>query len=312
MRAFRRGLDESFVEFLNREYRKGGWWKGMVDDPALFLGIRDNYLNVYYQGNSLVRLRLNKDRLVGETYYKFLLKEKVSESPYIRSVNGKTQLAPSRLAGLFLEDFSNLKSLKVACIPYTGVEKLGVHDIVRSNRNVVDVEIALSHVEEDETKSTAPRVDFAALQDMGESIQLVFFEAKHFSNSELRANGRGTPRVIRQIERYERLIERHRSAIESSYRRICENIVSLEGLRTPRIVRMTAEGKKPLEVSGRPRLVVFGFDEDQRVGKVWIRHRNKLFDMLGRERVLLRGNARGFTIGISGPIPGVSALRMAA
>jgi hypothetical protein len=146
----------------------------------------------------------------------------------------------------------------------------------------------------------------------GESIHLVFFEAKHFSNPELRANGTGTPRVIRQIERYERLIERHRGTIEPSYRRICENIVSLEGLRTPKIVRKAGEGRKPLDVSGRPRLVFFGFDEDQRVGKVWTRHRDKLFDMLGRERVLLRGNARGFTIGISGAIPRMSARRMAA
>jgi hypothetical protein len=51
-------------------------------------------------------------------------------------------------------------------------------------------------------------------------------------------------------------------------------------------------------VSTRPRLVIFGFDEDQERGLVWKVHREKLRNALGEDRVLLRGNPAGFTRGI--------------
>ena len=57
-------------------------------------------------------------------------------------------------------------------------------------------------------------------------------------------------------------------------------------------------GSTPLMVDVEPRLVVFGFDSDQREGKHWKRHRDKLGDRLGYW-VLFRGNAKGFTRGIS-------------
>ena len=62
-------------------------------------------------------------------------------------------------------------------------------------RNNVDVEIALTGQKEDDSKVRALRADFAALRDNPESIELVFFEAKHFSNPELRANGGQTPTI---------------------------------------------------------------------------------------------------------------------
>ena len=299
MGTFKRGLDEAFVHYLNEEYEKAGWWKDVVDDPALFIGIRDNYLNVYYQGNSILLLTLDRGRLVGRTHYKFLLRDKIPGNQYIYSADGKMQMSQSAVAGVFIHDLSNLRSLKAACIPYAGVEKTGVHEIIKSNRNVVDVEIALTGQKEDELKPTALRFDFAALQERAQTIELVFFEAKHFSNSELRANRNQTPRVVGQVQRYEKLVHRYREQIESSYRRICENLVALKGFRAPKIVQAVAEGRKPFLISSQPRLVIFGFDEDQKNGKVWGNHRDKLYDMLGRDRVLLRGNARGFTSGIS-------------
>ena len=54
--AFNRGLCDAFVEVLNNEYEKGGWWRNLVDDAETFVAIRDDYLNVYYRGNSLLKL----------------------------------------------------------------------------------------------------------------------------------------------------------------------------------------------------------------------------------------------------------------
>ena len=44
---------------------------------------------------------------------------------------------------------------------------------------------------------------------------------------------------------------------------------------------------------------MFGFDQDQKKGTVWKRHRAKLLEILGTERVLLKGNSKEFRSGIS-------------
>src|SRR3954462_8805223 len=56
-------------------------------------------------------------------------------------------------------------------------------------------------------------------------------------------------------------------------------------------------GEKPLVICDRPRLVLFGFDDDQKKGAVWTKHLDKLVGELGSDRVLVRGNATGFTMG---------------
>ena len=58
------------------------------------------------------------------------------------------------------------------------------------------------------------------------------------------------------------------------------------------LIRRVAEGA-PLHVDPRPFLVVFGFDDDQRKGKVWNQHLAKLRGALGDDRVYAVGNARG-------------------
>jgi hypothetical protein len=58
MSMFNRGIDKRFIDRLNAEYERG-WWRSIVCDLELFVAIRENYLNVYWNGNSLLRLRLD-------------------------------------------------------------------------------------------------------------------------------------------------------------------------------------------------------------------------------------------------------------
>ncbi len=57
MANFKRGLDDEFVDRLNEVYRARGWWHSLVNDRDLFIAIRDNYLNVYYRGGSVLKLK---------------------------------------------------------------------------------------------------------------------------------------------------------------------------------------------------------------------------------------------------------------
>lgn len=48
-----------------------------------------------------------------------------------------------------------------------------------------------------------------------EEDKLVFYEAKHFSNSEIRS--RNIPKVFAQIDRYEKALIQHKNEILNSY-----------------------------------------------------------------------------------------------
>ena len=195
MAEFKRGLEEKFVKLLNEEYNKGGWWRDILKDPQLHIGIRNNYLDVYYRGNSLFLIKYSSKGLLGQTHYKYLIHPEMKIKPIIFS-NGTI----GNLENVFINslDEKNIGLMKRASNVYAGEEKKGIQWILNSNPNIIDMEIALTQeaekleaegIEEmEEGKGpAAQRIDFAALQKTSNGVELVFFEAKLFSNKELRA-----------------------------------------------------------------------------------------------------------------------------
>ena len=301
--TFSRGLRVEFVEALNELYdQPGSWWRRLVDDQGLFLAVRDNYVNVYWLGCSLLRLKPQAGGVFGEVHYKYLLRPQLTTSEYIRIVDGRPASLPP-VEEAFTRTLAEIDALKTAARPYAGAEKAGVHDVVLSNWNVVDIEIAFATGSDDATESSAPRVDFAALQVRGRHTEIVFFEAKDFTNPELRRRGDANPDVVDQIETYSRLLSDRHDEIVDSYRRVCGNLLRLRGIddrhaERHEMLEGIAGGSTPLKANVEPRLVVFGFDADQRDGENWRPHRDKLKDRLGN-RVIFRGSSKGLTRGIS-------------
>lgn len=296
MSTFNRGLDDAFVDALNEEYKKkDGWWRRFVDDQDIFLGIRENYVNAYYRGCSLLRLDWKAGAIVGEIHYKYLLCPSISK-PYIKVVDGKANL-PDDTESLFLSSMDNIGDLKKAAKVYSGDEKTGVHDILASNPNILDIEITFGT---DESVPSAPRLDFAAIQDLSEGAKIVFFEAKHFDNKELRAHGDAKPKVVRQIETYSRRLTEKRDEVISSYRRVCGNLRCLHGMAERNSERHAmlegiADGSRTLFVDESPVLIVFGFDADQKKGESWRPHRKKL-DTTLCGRAIFKGDSKKVTL----------------
>ncbi|MGD0265855.1 MAG: hypothetical protein ABSD47_13005 [Candidatus Methylomirabilota bacterium] len=294
IREFIRGLNKPFVDRLNEEYARGGWWTQILKDEDLYLGIRDNYLNVYYKGCSLVKLSYREGKLCGKVHYKYLLKPDWHPT-YVTFKDGRR----GPLGDDVFIDTLNPRLLKRTSSWYAGKEKQGVHDILRSNPNILDVEIALATADEESDRQSAKKIDFAALQPEEDKVRLVFFEAKHFTNPEVRAKGDATPRVVEQIQRYVDLIRTHevKNEIKKSYRRVCENLCQLDGVRDDlkKYVDLVTP-ERPLEVDGFPRLVIFGFDEDQQVGEYWKMHLVKFEARLGKDRILTRGQPKGISL----------------
>lgn len=284
MSDFERGLSDDFVCSLNDLYRDKGWWADIVNDPQTFVAIRKDYINVYYRGASLVRVEHSKDGIAAHIHYKYLLAPSLPKrKQYVRfGASGEVD-EPSTLRGI-VRDRIDSAALKAAARNYVGDEKSGVHAIsLKSANAVVDVEIAISK------GGRAPRIDIASLVDDGDTIAVRFFEAKAFSSGELRAENDVPPAVVKQINAYSVLVRERESQIVSSYQRMCENLAKLDGIdltgRRGELVNAVAANDKRLSVDKTPTLVVFGFDQDQRDGKVWRKHWQKLQQQLARKPI---------------------------
>ena len=211
-----------------------------------------------------------------------------------------------RVNEILIHEFK-LDLLKKSSCWYAEDEKVGVHSILKSNGNVVDVEVALSpksDVEiDDEDQNTkgkrvADRIDFAAIQRKDGKPCIVFFEAKRFHNGELRSQ-KFEPAVIKQIGKYEAFIEKYRPELEESYRTVCKNLVDLvPPNRYDPLVKEVADRPEQLKVDSEVRLVVFDYSDDENEGEDWKKHKEILKKHF-KGRLLMKGNPRGFTGGIS-------------
>ena len=290
---FRHGLSKPFIDALNSEYAKSGWWKRIADDEDLFIGIRNNYLNVYFNGGSILELRYTRGRLTGKTHFKYLLDLTIDDkdSDYIKFSNGTFKSVMIKEA--YRDISENLEGIKQSTKLYQGDEKKGVHNIVIDNINVIDTEIQFPGED--------ARIDFAALQKRKGRTSIVFFEAKTYSNSDIVAKRR--PKVLDQIRRYQEIVSRRRDEIEASYRRVLNNIQLLEGWKGRRHQIFAEAALGDLHVDPEVRLVIFGFDDaqkkraDKEPNGAFVRLRRTL----GKTLVLTKGDPKRFNKGIRYP-----------
>ena len=134
-RTFSKGLKRGFVETLNELYdQPESWWCKLVDDKELFLAIRENYVNVYHLGGSLLKLKPEGQGVVGEVHYKYLLRPRLTTSEYVKVIDGVPSLPAA--CKMFTQNLARVREIKKATKPHASAEKSGVHDIVLSNWNI--------------------------------------------------------------------------------------------------------------------------------------------------------------------------------
>ena len=157
------------------------------------------------------------------------------------------------------------------------------------------------------------RIDVASLETRADPTKawLVFHEAKHFSNPALRAAPGKRPPVLAQMERYKASLQQNEVALRETYPFVCRALPRLDAMR--RRVRATdpawsnrpqpalnsiiadvAAGTRELVIEPVPRLIVFGFDADQRDG-AWATLRQRLEEEHGT-LVYAVGNPRGVKV----------------
>lgn len=294
---FGRTLTRDFVDALNGLYNVAGrsWWKGLVEDEEIFIAVRGNSLNAYFQGCSIAQITFEKGEVCASTHYKYLLRS--IDKPYIRAAAGKF-VYPSEwnnLGSIFVRDLSEISALQKAAKIYSRrSEREFVAKAVTRIGNVLDVEVAFSVPPQgDDDSPTTPRIDFAAVQPTSNGLELVMYETKLFENAELRSRGEQVP-VLGQIAQYEEVISDHNETIRQSYLELARIIVALNGLSTPRKrwAQAILDNERGFSLSKKPVLVIGKFSKDQKFGKDWKPHKAKLERQLTASRIILASDEK--------------------
>ncbi|MBZ0203944.1 MAG: hypothetical protein K8I03_13075 [Ignavibacteria bacterium] len=245
----KRRLDKAIEE----SFRKSSLWLNKVEEDCrtgkVFLTIRDNLIDIYYRGGRLFRY----DKMGFKTHLKY--------ASVITSVaDDKDYLTERQLSNFKLSsDFeSNYLRIKENCSNYSGNEASGISDVYHkhsylSSGNVVVLDIEVSFESLDE-KNKQDRIDFILLNKSTRTLQ--FIEAKHFSNKEIWSVS--TPKVINQLQRYEKQIKKRKTEILSEYAEYVRILNRLFGISLP----------EPIDLDPKVTLLIFGFDNDQKTGRL--------------------------------------------
>ena len=284
------GVSEAFLDHLDQLARQdgGSWWRDVLLRDDVFLAVRRNSLNVYYRGGSIFRIDDRGDGTASpKTHVKYLVRQ---QQALAELVDG--EFKPNGIGWTHYAGQETLRDMIRAASDLAGAEKSGLHPLIMGSPAVVDVEIALGRAQESEINgSTADgtgsrvnrnldRLDVATLERQGADIAVVFHEAKHFTNTALRARS-GSPAVVDQLRRYRLTLLHHTPALIARYQAACRAIMRLDAMRRhvrldaagvplPRdpLVQEVAIGNTVLTIDPNPRLIIFGFDADQKKGQL--------------------------------------------
>jgi hypothetical protein len=295
---FKRGISAGFVEALRRLATDGpNWWTEVLADDDLIVAVRDEAIDVYCRGQSLLHLGMAGGTVRADTHPKYLLdpdlKRRVPLLGDVFALPSSSTLMERWVPGV------TLGKMKRAAKVYAEGEKTAVHAVVRRHPDVLDVEVAVRREPGQEGREL-PRPDLVHLEPDGDGVRLAFWEVKLFVNKELRAEGAAAPPVLKQMEDYRRILDVERDNILQSYRRVAENLVAIAEMRPGGrslgpLIHKVAGAPGILTLGSPPDvgLLITGFDEDQRDGQVWKPHRDALRLELGKSRLRLVGAATG-------------------
>lgn len=296
---FQRGLDKGFISKLDELAKPGRWFADVLADPDLIIGIRNNYLNVYWRGQSLFKVDGRSGPLKVSTHPKYLINPKLSKAVEFKGAGFDVQGHQALIADYNGPD--TLNKMKQAAKLYCGDEKKGVHALIRANSDVIDTEVAFNNkARDDGEERLLPRADIACFEKKAGEIRLSLWEAKLYENGEIRAEGDDPP-VLAQVRQYRKLVERHRDEMIKSYQKVAENLVAIATLAGSKrkvgdLVREVAVGT-PFTIDS-PRsvgLVVFGYDDAQKNSK---RFKDEMAKLERETLMTLRhvGSPKGFKL----------------
>jgi len=255
---------------LSEQAQHKGWWRELLDyrfkgvDGGIYplaLAIRDGYLSAYVEGQSVMKIKFadaaEPPCLRAEMHYKYLGGEyRVFDGMEVE----RTIYIPGKSIDCWIEKARSFAEPKLGNGVFS--EKQGIAVIVGRNPNVIDLEMALPASAKG--RRVADRIDIVALERAGSAINIVFYEAKLFSNPSLRAKN-FQPKVLEQLNKYENWItsDNRMTEVIDAYRETCRLLIALremQGIPVDELIVKASMDGSNLQVDPRPRLIVFGYD----------------------------------------------------
>lgn len=247
--SFERKLEKPAIANLTSSSLWMSHLESDCKNQNIFLAVRNNSIGIYHKGGKLFSFEKNEFK----THIKYASVIDNSEIAYLT----ENELSKNKLITDFKNNYSRIKE---NCGLYSGIEALGVSEIYhkysylsRNNIVVLDIEISFEALEKTNGEKQ-DRIDIL-LYDLN-TRTLKFVEAKHYSNPEIWSNG--TPKVIGQIKKYETQIKTNKTEIIAAYKNYMEAINSVFDLELP----------LPEKVEEKVALLIFGFDNDQKNGRL--------------------------------------------
>ena len=247
--SFERKLEKTAIANLTSSSLWMSHLESDCKNQNIFLAVRNNSIGIYHKGGKLFSFEKNEFK----THIKYASVIDNSEIAYLT----ENELSKNKLITDFKNNYSRIKE---NCGLYSGIEALGVSEIYhkysylsRNNIVVLDIEISFEALEKTNGEKQ-DRIDIL-LYDLN-TRTLKFVEAKHYSNPEIWSNG--TPKVIGQIKKYETQIKTNKTEIIAAYKNYMEAINSVFDLELP----------LPEKVEEKVALLIFGFDNDQKNGRL--------------------------------------------
>ena len=251
-------------------------------EVPLRLAVRDSYLNLYANGQSVAKISApgGKPRL--DVHWKYV--GGIRKAPTRKLNEGNTYRHEGKTYRPFSGDaLSDNAAVHIVAgwidtaMTYAGDEKKFVEHLVARNANVIDLEMGLpgdpnfvSCKPEKQGKAGlfAPRMDVVVIVPDAASTAVHFWEAKLASNDELRARTlidqpEHQPHVCYQLTDYTTWMKAHSNAVASAYSTAVETLKALaeECGKTGDALTMWQTAKDTgWTVSPRPAIIVANYD----------------------------------------------------
>lgn len=249
--AFERKLSADITAKLRDEQLYSDYLFPDIEKGEVFPAIRNERIAFYHKGSRLFYYDGNGFATNIKFASVFTNVGKADET----DINEKG-LSDIEKINNFIEGYDRIKE---NCSLYSGVEAIGVSEVckkysyVNANNDiaVLDVEVSFESL----AGGNQDRIDLLLLNKTARTLR--FYEAKHYSNSEIWSRKGSRPKVVNQIDKYNKQVEQRGSEIINAYNGYIDFVnaffdLSLENIK---------------EIDPNVCLLIFGFDGDQLRGR---------------------------------------------
>jgi hypothetical protein len=248
--TFERRLSEEIIGKLTQEHLYSKYLLPDIEAGNVFPAIRKDKITFYYKGGAL----FSYDGDGFKTNIKFASVFKIAGARDETYIN-EQDLREIEKINSFIEGYDRIKE---NCALYSGIEAIGVSEVCKkysyfedNNITVLDVETSFESL----TGRNQDRIDLLLLNKTDKTLR--FYEAKHYSNSEIWSREGSRPRVVSQIDRYKNQVKERESEIVSVYNGYIKIINTFFKLTLGIIDK----------IDPNVYLLIFGFDGDQLRGR---------------------------------------------